>query len=161
MSPATAIKHTRNPAALLLTAALIAFIPATSWAQAASALSTKAGDYIIHHSVFNSSFLSPGVAAIHGLTRGPDRAIVNVAVTQAGAGGDGFGLPAEVEGVARNLMQQSTGLTFSRVQEQNAVYYIAPFEFDDQEIMHFYIDVQIPGEKFPKEIAFTKKLYHD
>jgi len=140
---------------------IVALSPILASAQTTSSVSTKVGDYIIHHTVFNSSFLSPEIATIYELTRGADKAIVNVAVTKAGVGGNSLGLPAEVEGAARNLMQQSTELNFREVQEQSATYYIAPFEFDDQEIMHFYIDVQIPGEKYKKEIEFTKKLYHD
>ena len=151
-----------NTTRKLLCLFLIGFLlPAFSWAQAVSSTSTETGDYVIHHTVFNSSFLSPEIATIYGLTRGKDKAVVNVAVTRSDAGGNSRGLAAQVTGIARNLMQQSTKLTFSTVEEQDATYYIAPFEFDDQEIMHFYIDIHIPGEKYPKEIEFTKKLYHD
>lgn len=140
---------------------LAVFFHSCALAQGASPTSTTAGDYIIHHSVFNSSFLSPEIAVIYDLTRGSDKAIVNVAVTKKRLEGDSLGLATGVKGVARNLMQQSTELNFREVQEQNATYYVAPFEFDDQEIMHFYIDVQIPGEAYPKKIEFTKKLYQD
>ena len=130
-------------------------------AQFDTATSTKAGDYIIHHSVFNSSFLAAEIAAVYGLTRGADKAIINVAVTRADAGGEGRGLPADISGEARNLMQQQTKLIFTEIKEQDATYYIAPFEFDDEEILHFYISANIPGLIYPKEISFTKKLYHD
>lgn len=136
-------------------------VPAHALAQAASPLYTEVGEYSIHHTVFNSSFLSPEIANIYDLTRGKDKAIVNVAVTKTAAGGNSLGLPVQVAGLARNLMQQQTSLTFITIKEQGATYYIAPFEFDDQEIMHFDLEVSIPGEKYPKEIRFTKKLYHD
>lgn len=122
---------------------------------------TRAGDYLIYHTVFNSSFISPEIAEIYQLTRGSDKAIANVAVTEADAGGMSRGLPAQITGVARNLMQQEISLEFIEVKEQDAVYYIAPFEFDDQEIMHFYIDVVLPGESRARKIEITKKLYHD
>ena len=132
-----------------------------SIAQQASSTSTDIGEYTIHHTVFNSSFLSPDIAAIYGLTRGKDKAIANIALTQKTAEGDSLGMATDVSGEARNLMQQSTRLEFNEVREQNATYYIAPFEFDDKEIMHFYIDVLIPGETRSRQIKFTKKLYQD
>ena len=44
------------------------------------------------------------------------------------------------------------------MQEQNTVDYIALFEFYDEEIIHFYLDVQIPGEKYPKKIEHVSVL---
>lgn len=141
------------------------FCPLLSQAQNQENYSTTVGDYEIHHIVFNSSFLTPEIASIYNFTRGDDKALVNVAVTKAGAGGESRGLPVEVSGVARNLMQQQTDLTFQAIVEQDATYYLAPFEFDDQEIMHFYLDVRIPGEEggraISKRIQFTKKMYED
>jgi len=127
--------------------------------------STQAGDYTIYHTVFNSSFLTPEVASAYGFTRGTDKALVNVAVTSSSAGGLSRGLPAVVSGTARNLMQQQTPLKFQTIEEQDATYYLAPFEFDDQEIMHFYIDVEIPAREGQraqtKRIEFTQKMYED
>lgn len=139
----------------------LALLPISSWAQDMAATSTRVGDYIVHHSVFNSSFLTPEIAGIYGLTRGADKAIVNVAVTDANAGASSFGLPVQVSGMARNLMQQQTKLVFQTIEEADATYYIALFEFDDQEIMHFDIDVTLPGAARAKEINFTKKMYED
>lgn len=156
----------KNPKMLRvpLLLSLLLFTVANAVAQPQSPTFTMAGEYKIHHTVFNSSFLEPEIAAIYGITRGKDKAVINVAVTKI-AGSDGpsnsLGLPVQVSGVARNLMQQSTQLAFQQVQEQNATYYIADFEFDDQEIMHFYLDVTLPEESGPKEIEFTKKLYQD
>lgn len=130
-------------------------------AQAQSATSTLVEGYEVHHTVFNSRFLSPEIATIYDIVRGKDKAVANIAVTENGAGAGSLGLPVIVKGVAKNLMQQPTKLNFQEIQEGDATYYIADFEFDDKEILHFYIDVRLPGQAVANKIEFTKKLYHD
>lgn len=127
--------------------------------------STVVGDYEIHHVVFNSSFLTPEIARIYGFTRGKDKALVNVAVTRIADGANSLGLEAEVKGEARNLFQQQTRLDFQAIEEKDAVYYLAPFDFDDEEIMHFFLEVLIPAKNgnrpISKRIKFSKKMYEN
>jgi len=139
----------------------ILLVSSFSLAQQPAVSPITSGDYLIHFSTFNSSFLTPEVASAYGLVRGADRAIVNIAVTKEQQEDDIYGLPAQVSGVARNLMQQQTQLPFIEIQEQNAIYYIAPFEFDDEEVLHFDIDVVLPGQTRPTSVRFSKKLYED
>ncbi|MBC6429301.1 MAG: DUF4426 domain-containing protein [Cellvibrionales bacterium] len=149
--------------ALLWAAAL------TSVLSAAERNSTAAGGYLIHHSVFNSGFLKPEIAAAHGLIRGANRALVNVAVTRVrgdgeggGEGGGGrYGLPVAVAGEARNLMQQVTRLDFIEIREAGATYYLAPFKFADREILHFHLQVRLPEESRARSVRFTRTLYRD
>lgn len=140
---------------------VLLIVSSFSLAQQPTVSPITSGDYLIHFSTFNSSFLTPEVASAYGLVRGADRAIVNIAVTRVQPEDGIYGLPVKVTGVARNLMQQQTQLQFIEIQEQNAIYYIAPFEFDDEEVLHFDIDVILPEQNRPTSVNFSKKLYED
>jgi len=144
---------------------ILAFQAFTVQAQNQENYSTVVGDYEIHHVVFNSSFLTPDIARIYGFTRGKDKALVNVAVTHIGDGGNSRGIEIEVKGEARNLLQQQTHLDFQPIKEKEAIYYLAPFNFDDEEIMHFFLEVLIPSQNgnrpISKRIRFTKKMYEN
>ena len=92
----------------------------SSFAQSPATSPIPSGDHLIHFSTFNSSFLTPEVASAYGFVRGPDKALVNIAVTKAQTDSDHYGLPIDVSGSFRNLMQQQTLLEFVPIQEQNA-----------------------------------------
>ena len=140
---------------------LILLLFLTDSVNAQASTETQVGDYTIHHTVFNSSFISPQIAKVYELIRGPNKAIVNIAVTRDSESGQSLGLPVNMQGFARNLMQQETALEFIEIAEGDATYYLAPFEFHDQELLHFYINVRLPGESSANELHFSKVLYHD
>lgn len=119
------------------------------------------GDYSVHYSVFNSSFLPQEAAAGYGFVRAGDRAILNIAVTEKDAGGLSRGLPIELKSSVSNLMQQSQELEFVEIDEGDATYYLAEFEFADQEILNFTVHVLLPGERYSDTVTFSKTLYHD
>lgn len=136
---------------------LACLLPALSWAQ--ETVSTF-GDYQVHYNVFNSSFIQPDIAEVYGITRAGDQALINIALTRATAGGSTYGLPATVTGVARNLMQQQTPLTFKEISEPDATYYIAALRFTNEDILHFDIEVTVDGQP-PFKLTFSRKLYVD
>lgn len=117
------------------------------------------GDYQIFFSVFNSSFIKPDIARLYNLSRGKDRALINIAVTRTHNGKQSLGLPAQVAGTATNLMQQQKSLTFVEVREQDTVYYLAPLRFTNEEVMNFAIQVQPDSSQPPYTLKFTKTLY--
>lgn len=119
------------------------------------------GEYRIHHTVFNSSFLPNEAISGYGFVRGGDRAIVNIAVTEKDAGGMSRGLPVELKASVSNLMQQSEELSFVEVSEGDATYYLAQLKFADQEILNFTVHVLLPGERYSDTITFSKTLYRD
>ena len=119
------------------------------------------GNYSVHYSVFNSSFLPQEAAAGYGFVRAGDRAILNVAVTEKDAGGASRGLPIELKASVANLLQQSTELEFVEVDEGDATYYLAEFEFPDQDALNFTLHVLLPGEQYSDTLTFRKTLYHD
>lgn len=130
-------------------------------ANAQTDVQQRFGDFNVHYSVFNSSFIDPQIAALHGITRGDNIALVNIAVTRVAAGGESLGLPAEVNGRMQNLIMQSRDLEFMEIREGNATYYIASFRIDDEDPQHFFIDVRPQGTRLPFELEFTRTLYVD
>lgn len=141
-------------------AALILTLFATS-ATAQTDVQQRFGDYNVHYSVFNSSFVDPQIASLHGITRGDNIALVNIAVTRVSAGEESLGLPAEIQGRMQNLIMQSRSLEFIEIREGAATYYLAEFRIDDEDPQHFYIDVRPQGVNFPFELQFTRTLYVD
>ncbi|WP_091516833.1 DUF4426 domain-containing protein [Microbulbifer yueqingensis] len=115
------------------------------------------GDYRVFYSVFNSEFIKPEIARNYQLIRGKDRAFVNVSVVKK----DGSkGLPAEMSGTATNLMQQSRPLKFQEVRDGDAIYYLAPLRFDDEETLTFDVNVTLPDGR-TENITFRRRLERD
>ena len=119
------------------------------------------GNYILHYSVFNSSFIDPQIADLHNITRGDNIALVNIAVTRATAGGESLGLAASVSGRMQNLIMQSRQLDFREISEGQATYYLAAFRIDNGDPQHFFITVQPEDSNTPLELEFTRTLYTD
>lgn len=119
------------------------------------------GDYTVHYNVFNSTDVPAKVAETYKLVRGKDRALVNISVTKTVDGVTSLGLPAQISGVRRNLMQQKQTLKFVEVDEGDATYYLAPFVFNNEELLHFDISVIVDGATRPMNITFNRTLYAD
>ena len=116
------------------------------------------GDHKVFYSVYNSTFIKPDVARIYNITRGKNRALVNIAVIKGDVYG---GIPAEISGTATNLMQQQRQLEFFEIKEQDVVYYLASVRFTNEEVLNFAIEVKTADNRRPYVLKFTKTLYVD
>ena len=116
------------------------------------------GDYRVYYSAFNSSFVSPEVASAYDIVRGRDRGLVNIAVMPAGTIG---GRPAEVSGHVANIFAQRQELKFFEVREDDAVYYLAPFNFENEDSLTFNVTVK-PNPDLPSyTLSFQRTFYRD
>ena len=113
------------------------------------------GDYDVHYSVLNTTFLEPDIAQQYGITRGKDQAIVNISVRKNLRDGSDKAQRVVISGTSSDLIH-STDLRFKEVIENNAIYYIAPLRFNDKELRSFTISVQ-PD---PNIKAYTVKFNH-
>lgn len=128
--------------------------------QAKSVETTQTfGDYTVHFSVFNSTFVSPDVAKLYNLTRGNKHALVNISVTKTTSDQTSLGLPAEVSGTATNMIQQQTSLDFKTISEGEATYYIAALRHTNEELIKFSVDVQPEGVTRPFSVSFSRTLH--
>ncbi len=116
------------------------------------------GDYKVFYSSFNSSFILPEIASVYNITRGKDKGLVNIAVLLGDQAG---GTTALVKGTVSNMLAQQQVLKFFEVREGNTVYYLAPFEFDNEDSMTFKIQVQPDPNKPSKSLSFQNKFYYD
>jgi hypothetical protein len=119
----------------------------------------KFGDYTVHYNVFNSTDIPAEVAEAYKLVRGKDRALVNISLTKTENGTTSLGLPVQISGKTKNLMQQQQTLKFIEVSEGDATYYLAPFVFNNEELLHFNIQVNAGEDSKPMSVNFSRTLY--
>ena len=112
------------------------------------------GELDVHYSVFNSSFIQPDIASAAGLVRSKTQGVVNIAVLKAGKAST-----AQVSGQVKNLLGQSTALTFRQVTESGAIYYLAQFPFSSREILSFTLDVRQGDDAH--RITFNQEMFPD
>jgi len=110
------------------------------------------GDVTVHYNTFNSTFLTPDIAKSAELIRSKNQGVINVAVIK-----EGKPLVAQVSGTIKDLTSQSVPLQFKQITEQGAIYYIAQYPVDQQEIRTFEIKVQ-NGDKI-NIINFNQELF--
>lgn len=113
--------------------------------------------YKIYYSAFNSTFIDPDIAATYKINRGKDRGLVNIAVVQQ----SGTGKASQVTGYVSNIIQQSQRLEFFEVREQDAIYYLAPFSFENEDHLTFSIEVTPDSGSPAYDFKFQKTMYHD
>ncbi|PWK43052.1 DUF4426 domain-containing protein [Pseudomonas sp. B21-040] len=110
------------------------------------------GDVTVHYNTFNSTFLTPDIAKSAELIRSKNQGVINVAVIK-----EGKPLVAQVSGTVKDLTSQSVPLQFKQITEQGAIYYIAQYPVDQQEVRTFEIKVQ-NGDKI-NTINFNQELF--
>lgn len=123
--------------------------------------SQKAGDHTVHFNVFNSADIPASVAEQFKLVRGKDRALVNISLVKSANGTTSLGLPAIVSGTTRNLMQQKQDLKFIEIKEGDVTYYLAPFVFNNEDLLYFDIQVKASESSSPILVQFNRTLYKD
>ena len=113
------------------------------------------GDLDVHYSAFNSGFLQPEIAAATDLVRSKSQGVVNVAVLKAGTASS-----AQVSGTVKNLLGQSTALSFKEVKEGKAIYYLAQFPFEQRETLRFTLNVTA-ADGVPHSFDFNQEFFPD
>ncbi len=119
------------------------------------------GEFQVHWSVFPSTFLAPQVARENNLNRSKSIGIVNIAIMQETENGGVEPVSGQVEGKVLNDVQQVKFLGFRRIQEGNAVYFIAEYQYSNAELMTFQITARPTGSKADLPIRFAHTLFND
>jgi hypothetical protein len=112
------------------------------------------GDIEVDYSVVNTLFLDSSITSQYGIERGRDRAIVNIAVLDH----DGTPIAANVTGTALDLLNHEQPLTFRAIEEPTSVYYLAPLEYTDGDVLRFRIAVRLPNHQ-PMQLEFQQQMY--
>jgi len=108
----------------------------------------------VHYIVVNTLFLQPDVAARYNVVRANDRAIVNLSVIDD----KGAAMLAEVTGSTINLLSQTAPLQFAVIKEGDAIYYIAPLQYTDQDVLRFRVTIAVPS-RAPMNLEFQQQMY--
>ena len=113
------------------------------------------GPWRVHYIAFNASLLSATIAERYGIVRGRNKGLVNI--TAVGAAGHGE--RAGVTGRYRNLLGQSHDLEFREIDDGDAVYYLAAFDFDNAETLRFEVLLDLPDHGV-ETLRFQQPLYY-
>ncbi|MGF2735407.1 DUF4426 domain-containing protein [Marinobacter sp. DUT-1] len=129
--------------------------------QAQAAGSKDFGDYQLHWSVLPSTFLSPEVASANNLQRSKGIGIINISIMQEQDNGTLKPVSGQVEGKVTNDIQQVNFLAFRRIQEGDAVYFIAEYQYPAGELMTFNITARPTGYQQDLSVRFAHTLFSD
>lgn len=97
------------------------------------------GPWDVHYMVLNTTFLTPEIAKANGIVRSKYNALVNISVLNSRTQEAQI---AALSGTATNLIGNKKELAFKRVQEGDAIYYLAVISFRDRETLRFKIDIK-------------------
>jgi hypothetical protein len=138
-----------------LTAALALLFSTVSWAEQQQTF----GDYEVHYSAFNSSFLQPKVAQSYNIQRSKYRGVVNITVLKKDAAGNKVPVKAVITGKTKNLIEQVNNLVFRPVIESNAIYHIAEFKISSEDTLTFNLDIQPDPNQPAFAMTFRQAVY--
>ena len=113
------------------------------------------GDLDVHYNAFNSSFLQPEIASAAGLSRSKTQGVLNISVLKTGQP-----TAARVSGEMRNLLGQIHSLRFKQVSEGEAIYYLAQFPIEQQEMLRFNLKIQADGGSI-HSLDFNQEFFPD
>ena len=112
------------------------------------------GEWQVHYVAFNATLLPAAVAERYGIVRGARKGLLNVTAV----GPAGRGEAVSLSGRFLNLLGQPQTLAFRRIDEGDAVYYLAAFDFENAETLRFEVDLDLPGHG-PAALRFQQPLY--
>ena len=136
--------------------AIATFVLASVYFVSSAEQKSTLGQWDVHYIAFGSTFITPDIAKNYGIVRSKYNAIVNISVL------DSTSQEAQnvsMTGKATNLLGTAKTLTFKKVTEGDAIYYLATLKFDNMETYRFEIDIQRGNEK--QTLKFSQKMYVD
>jgi len=120
--------------------------------------SDRFGPYELFYSVINTTFLSPNVASTYGITRGKNRAFINLAVREHMDDGSTEARTMQMTGRSWDLIANKQ-LAFQEINESGAIYYIAEFKFINEEWHFFEFDFRPKGADQSFSFKYKQQLY--
>jgi len=139
-----------------LTLALLALASLLLQSTANAEEKTLLGNWEVHHIVLSSTFLTPEIAKANNIVRSKYNALVNISVLDSK---DKTAQNVSITGTARNLLGNSKKLTFKKVTEGDAIYYLAVFSYSHKEKFRFDINIQQGNET--QTLQLQQEMYVD
>ncbi|PXX94805.1 DUF4426 domain-containing protein [Halomonas sp. LBP4] len=120
------------------------------------------GDYQIHYSAVNTSFLPREVAEEHRIQRNQVMALLNVSVLEEREDGTTRVVPATVNGRVSELgSSDGEPLAFRTLRSGDSVSQIAVFRIHEDAPMRFDLEVRYDRNSEPAEVSFIQRFYID
>ncbi len=118
----------------------------------------KLGSMNVHYMAIGSTFFTPEIAKVYGITRSRYNGLINISVLDNTKPGS----PAKtvsITGKAKNNVGQFKDLAFKEVKEGKAIYYLAQVSYNHEETIHF--DIIINDGKEKQNLKFSQIFYVD
>jgi hypothetical protein len=118
----------------------------------------KLGSMDVHYMAIGSTFFTPEIAKVYGITRSRYNGLINISVldnTKAGS-------PAKtvsITGKAKNNLGQFKTIEFTEVKEGDAIYYLAQIKYSNEETINFTLAINDGNEQ--QTLKFSQKFYVD
>ena len=121
--------------------------------MASAEQSKQVGDWTVHYSVVNSTFIQPEIAEQYKIVRSESHAVLTLSILNA----EDVPVSTPIKGSFKNLLGQINTLTFTKIEEEPAIYYVANFRFVNKEQLRFELEFDFPNGK--QKMTFTKKIH--
>ena len=118
----------------------------------------KLGSMNVHYMAIGSTFFTPEIASMYGITRSRYNGLINISVLDNSKAGH----PAKtvaISGQAKNNLGQFKHLAFQEVKEGDAIYYLAQVNYNNEETLHFTLKINDGKEQ--QTLKFSQKFYVD
>jgi hypothetical protein len=118
----------------------------------------KLGSMDVHYMAIGSTFFTPEIAKVYGITRSRYNGLINISVLD----NTKTGKPAKtvsISGKAKNNLGQFKVVEFTEVKEGDTIYYLAQIKYSNEETIHFTLAIN-DGEEL-QTLKFSQKFYVD
>jgi hypothetical protein len=129
---------------------LVLLVPVTPYA----AQYQQFGEVTVFYNSVKSTLIPDQVAALHGIVRAANQALINIAIKQ-----QNIPLEARVSGFSINLLNQTRELVFIEVREQSAIYYLANCVVGKNEMLRFRLKIKVENRAEPILLNFEQAYY--
>ena len=129
-------------------------------ANGAAQQSQDFGDYVVHYNALNTNLIPPQVAQGYGITRSPNRALLNITVLKKVMDTPGTPVKAAVTATGTNLTGQLREIEMREISDpQGAIYYIGEFPVHHLETYRFEVEVAVADASEPLMVVFRQQFY--
>ena len=118
----------------------------------------RLGSMNVHYMAIGSTFFTPEIAKVYGITRSRFNGLINISVLDNSKAGK----PAKtvsITGKAKNNLGQFKAVDFTEVKEGDAIYYLAQIKYSNEETIHFTLNINDGKEQ--QILKFSQKFYVD
>lgn len=144
----------KNATRFRATIIVLAIVCSLFFAVAQAEIKKTLGNWDVHYIALTSTFLTPEIARAKGIVRSGKNAMINISVLDRRSG---EAQHVDISGTARNLLGTVKTLSFKKVVEGEAIYYLAQIEFTHKEVLRFDINIEQDGTS--QNLKFQQTMY--